>query len=137
MSSSGVLLFTVLLIGYLYWSLAQPTNLIEIRCRLIPPVTDASLCPHGAFLNVCNKLACVKGPGENCGGNAAGTVLFGQCAHGLRCCNGKCNGCINGNCYREPCHPQKSHGFQHRSDPYMPVRRMDPLYTFFDYYANE
>ncbi|XP_035896953.1 uncharacterized protein LOC118505363 [Anopheles stephensi] len=135
MSSGSVLLVTVLLMGYLYWSLAQPTNLIEIRCKVMVPKKDPSECAHGAFINTCSKLDCWQGPGQECGENVAGYIRYGQCAPGLRCCNGRCKGCLNGNCFRESCHP--THAFQLRSDPYMPERHMDPLYRLFDYYNNE
>uniref|UniRef100_A0A182N047 Uncharacterized protein n=1 Tax=Anopheles dirus TaxID=7168 RepID=A0A182N047_9DIPT len=139
MSSGSVLLLTVLLMGYLYWSLAQPTSLIEIRCKLMRPVSDTSQCTYGAFLNPCTKWDCLKGPGENCGSSATEIVLFSKCADGLRCCNGRCIGCLNGKCYREPCHPPSTtRHYQLRSDPYVQERHMDPLYPLFgDYYSNE
>uniref|UniRef100_A0A182MQE1 Uncharacterized protein n=1 Tax=Anopheles culicifacies TaxID=139723 RepID=A0A182MQE1_9DIPT len=102
---------------------------------MMKQVPDPSECKYGAFINTCSKMACWKGPGQECGDNVSAFIRYGQCAPGLRCCNGVCKGCLNGNCYSESCHP--SHSFQLRSDPYMPERHMDPLYRIFDYYSNE
>ncbi|KFB49001.1 AGAP000108-PA-like protein [Anopheles sinensis] len=139
MSSGSVLLLTVLLIGYIYWSLAQPTNIFEIRCKLKKPVKDAHIvCPHGVFIDPCGMEECIRGPGDLCGNTKYDIVLYGQCDHDLLCCNSRCRGCTaQGVCFDEPCHPPKQHGMQHRSDPYMPLRNPNPLYALLDYYGGE
>uniref|UniRef100_A0A182PFC1 Neuroparsin n=1 Tax=Anopheles epiroticus TaxID=199890 RepID=A0A182PFC1_9DIPT len=131
----NILLLAVLILGYSYWSLAQPTNLIEIRCKLYRD-EDISKCKYGIYITTCNKLACWRGPGDECGDGLSNYMVLGQCKSGLRCCNGKCNGCLDGVCH-EMCHPPKLHSYQHRSDPYVVDRHMNPLYRFFDYYSNE
>ncbi|XP_035773800.1 uncharacterized protein LOC118456813 [Anopheles albimanus] len=107
MSSSGVLLFTLLLVGYLYWSLAQPTNMLQIRCRLTAAVPDERMCPYGAYISYCNKLACKQGPGKPCGNelDRDRAIKFGECADGLACCNNRCHGCYRENCFDEACNP--------------------------------
>uniref|UniRef100_A0A182QBL6 WAP domain-containing protein n=1 Tax=Anopheles farauti TaxID=69004 RepID=A0A182QBL6_9DIPT len=138
MSSGSVLLLTVLLMGYIYWSLAQPTNVKEIRCR-IRPVPDARNCLYGSFLDPCQQYSCYNGPGDKCSTQELSIILTSKCAEGLQCCNGKCIGCLNGKCVRDPCHPSPdAHHYQHRSDPYMQERYMDPIWTLFaDYYSNK
>ncbi|XP_052900828.1 neuroparsin-A-like [Anopheles moucheti] len=135
MSFRSALLFSVLLFGYLYWSLAQPANVFEIRCKVMEPISDPSVCKYGSFYNACDKLDCFKGPGDKCGDNVSTSIRYGKCAPGLSCCNSECKGCINGNCYSVSCHP--SHAMGLRSDPYMPERHVNPLYRIFDYYSNE
>uniref|UniRef100_A0A182IJJ2 Neuroparsin n=1 Tax=Anopheles atroparvus TaxID=41427 RepID=A0A182IJJ2_ANOAO len=139
MSSGSVLLLTVLLIGYIYWSLAQPTNTMQIRCKLKKPVKDPETeCRYGVFINACGKQACISGPGEFCAESSTDTVLWGKCAHDLLCCRGQCRGCTaQGVCFDKPCQPPREHDMQHRSDPYMPQRHLNPLYAFFDYYGSE
>ncbi|XP_053677954.1 neuroparsin-A-like [Anopheles nili] len=133
MSSRSVLLFTVVLMGYFYWSLAQPKNPIKVRCMVKPEVNNSAMCPHGTFLNACGKWDCIKGPGENCGTNIPDIILYGKCADGLWCCNGQCKGCTKGNCFNEACHPSKRHSYQPRSDPDMLARYIDRLYSIYDY----
>ncbi|XP_040173327.1 uncharacterized protein LOC120906003 [Anopheles arabiensis] len=136
MSFGNVLLLAALLVGYSYWSLAQPTNLIEIRCKMQRD-EDISTCKYGFYMTTCKTFACWKGPNEPCGGELSNNMLYGKCKSGLRCCNGRCTGCLNGVC-SDSCHPSKLHSFQHRSDPYMvEERHLSPLYRFFDYYSNE
>uniref|UniRef100_A0A4Y0BIG5 Neuroparsin n=1 Tax=Anopheles funestus TaxID=62324 RepID=A0A4Y0BIG5_ANOFN len=135
MSSRNILLLSVLLMGYLYWSLAQPMTVYEMLCTLRQAVDNPNECKFGFFTNICQKLECWKGPGEECGDNMSAYIRYGQCASGLICCNGECKGCINGICNSEPCHPP--HSYQLRSDPHMMERRMDPLYRIFDHYNNK
>uniref|UniRef100_A0A8W7PDV0 Uncharacterized protein n=1 Tax=Anopheles coluzzii TaxID=1518534 RepID=A0A8W7PDV0_ANOCL len=66
MSFGNVLLLTALLVGYSYWSLAQPTNLIEIRCKMQRD-EDISTCKYGFYMTTCKTFACWKvGPRFQC-----------------------------------------------------------------------
>ncbi|XP_049299251.1 uncharacterized protein LOC125772018 [Anopheles funestus] len=134
MSSRTILLLSVLLTGYLSWSLAQPGSVYELLCRFRQAVENTNECKFGFFTNICKKQDCYRGPGEVCGDTLAASLRDGQCVSGLVCCNGKCNGCINGICNSELCQPSP---ISLRSHPHTMERRMDPLYTVFDYYNDE
>ncbi|XP_055616481.1 uncharacterized protein LOC129762326 [Toxorhynchites rutilus septentrionalis] len=142
MSVGSVLFLTILLTGYIYWSLAQPTNVLEIRCKLYARagVEDTGECVHGAELNPCGTLSCLKGVGEQCGENFAGIILHGKCANGLMCCGGQCVGCKNGMCDHRLCPPRGAPlgghypfgGNQQAAPAIFPT-----FYKMFDFYASE
>ncbi|XP_062550971.1 uncharacterized protein LOC134215895 [Armigeres subalbatus] len=147
MSAGPVLLLSVLLTGYIYWSFAQPTNVLEIRCKLYsgPAVQNTGECVHGAELNPCGKLSCLKGVGDKCGENTAGIIMSGKCASGLMCCGGQCVGCKNGICDHRLCPPRLSmnhHPFGlglalEGPQQQQPIGVFPSLYKMFDYYSSE
>ncbi|XP_049544950.1 neuroparsin-A-like [Anopheles darlingi] len=134
MSTSGVLLFTVLLMGYIFWSLAQPTNILQIRCKMTPAVLDPQLCKYGSHISYCKKLACKQGPGQPCGNDRDLKVKYGECAEGLDCCNGKCQGCYMDECHGDSCNPMVMNQFIKRH--YRASSPADSLYAgvIFDYF---
>ncbi|XP_053682334.1 uncharacterized protein LOC128732912 [Sabethes cyaneus] len=141
MSAGSVLFLTVLLTGYIYWALAQPTNVLEIRCKFYAPpsVEDTGKCFHGAEVNPCGRLSCLKGVGEHCGESIAGSIMYGKCASGLMCCGGKCVGCKNGICDHRMCPPR---GPMVASQSQFGANQQPPaifpsLYKMFDYYSSE
>uniref|UniRef100_A0A1Q3FS95 Putative ovarian ecdysteroidogenic hormone i n=1 Tax=Culex tarsalis TaxID=7177 RepID=A0A1Q3FS95_CULTA len=141
MSAGSVLFLTILFTGYIYWSLAQPTNVLEIRCKLYarPGVQDTGECVHGAELNPCGKLSCLSGVGDKCGENFAGIIMYGKCASGLMCCGGQCVGCKNGICDHRLCPPKLVAVNHHQfgAGQQQPPAIFPSLYKMFDYYSSE
>ncbi|XP_050087342.1 neuroparsin-A-like [Anopheles aquasalis] len=137
MSSSGVLLITVLLMGYLYWSLAQPTNTVQIRCKITPAVPDERMCAYGAYISICDKLACKQGPGQQCGNDMDRdkAIKYGVCADGLDCCNDVCLGCYKDVCYTKSCNPKNTRTVRHHHYGF-PSQQVSSFYRpyAFDYF---
>uniref|UniRef100_A0A1B0CSH0 Neuroparsin n=1 Tax=Lutzomyia longipalpis TaxID=7200 RepID=A0A1B0CSH0_LUTLO len=83
-------------------------SLIFMTCKFNSQnaVKTSEECPHGAKLNNCGKLVCLRGRGEICGETYFDIIRHGECASGLMCC-GKCVGCDDESCDQSLCRPKK------------------------------
>ncbi|XP_044745620.1 neuroparsin-A-like [Coccinella septempunctata] len=100
--SSLLLIITIVILSdYVQWSAACRWCQGE-ECNVAPPTA----CPFGEYINRCRRRACLKGPGEKCGGPTRNS--FGDCATGLYCASeGRCYGCFLGNLDCYPPQPER------------------------------
>ncbi|KAL3286830.1 hypothetical protein HHI36_001320 [Cryptolaemus montrouzieri] len=85
-------LFSVLVIVILLSHIQRCTACQRCRsdeeCQAPPPTP----CPYGEYINICGRRACLKAPGERCGGPPRNS--FGECTSGTYCQqDGRCHGC--------------------------------------------
>ncbi|KAK9874086.1 hypothetical protein WA026_002442 [Henosepilachna vigintioctopunctata] len=82
----------VILLSYVQRCSACPRCKTTEECEAPPPTP----CPYGEYINYCGRRACLKGPGEVCGGPPRRS--YGECTSGTYCHKiGKCHGCAKSN----------------------------------------